>query len=205
MEPIQQQPYGAPGYPPPGAPAPGYPPPGGAAPGYPPPGGAVPGYPPLGGAAPGYPPPGGVAPGYPPPGGPAPGYPPPGGAAPGYPPPGGPVPGYPQPQQQVMQPVNCPPGLEYLTQVDQLIVKQKVEMLEALVGFETKNKYQIKNSMGQDIYKAKEHTDCCTRMICGPQRPFDMAITDNHDNEVIHLDRPLNCDSCFFPCCLQNH
>ena len=25
---------------------------------------------------------------------------------------------------------NCPPGLEYLTQVDQLIIKQKVELFE---------------------------------------------------------------------------
>ena len=53
-----------------------------------------------------------------------------------------------------------------------MIVKQKVEMLEAFTGFETKNKYTVKNSMGQDVYKAKEDTDCCTRNICGPQRPF---------------------------------
>ena len=57
-------------------------------------------------------------------------------------------------------------------QIDQLIVKQKVEMLEAFTGFETKNKYTVKNSMGQDVYKAKEDTDCCTRNICGPQRPY---------------------------------
>jgi len=33
------------------------------------------------------------------------------------------------------------------------IVKQKVEMLEAIVGFETNNKYVIKNSLGQQVYK----------------------------------------------------
>lgn len=52
--------------------------------------------------------------------------------------------------------IGAPPGLEYLTQVDQLLVKQKVEMLEAFVGFETANKYTIKNSMGQKIYYSKE-------------------------------------------------
>lgn len=103
-----------------------------------------------------------------------------------------------------MRPVDCPPGLEYLCQIDQLIVKQKVELLEAFTGCETKNKYKIKNSMGQDVYKAKEDTDCCTRQCCGPIRPFDMIIRDNYDNEVIHLNRPLACQSCFFPCCLQS-
>ena len=74
--------------------------------------------------------------------------------------------------QAAMVPANCPPGLEYLTQIDQLIVKQKVELLEAFTGFETNNKYKIKNSMGQDVYKAEEDTDCCTRQCCGPSRPF---------------------------------
>ena len=37
-------------------------------------------------------------------------------------------------------PLNCPPGLEYLAQIDQLLIKQKVEMLEAFTGFETANK-----------------------------------------------------------------
>lgn len=178
-----------------------------------------PGYPPAGAPPPqqpGYPPaqqPGfyGVVPGQ----APAPMTQQP--VAGGYPPPQA---GYaPPPQQMAMQPVvqgqpmppppgtlvpdNCPPGLEYLTQIDQLIVKQKVELLEAFLGCETKNKYKIKNSMGQDVYKAKEETDCCTRNICGPVRPFDMTIKDNNDTEVIHLYRPLNCQSCLFPCCLQ--
>ena len=151
---------------------------------------APPGMDPAGGG--GYPPPQGAypppqQPGYPPPQA---GYPPP--QQPGYPPPQG---GYAPPQSQAMPmtqqpgpagaapynmpapatsmvPANCPPGLEYLTQIDQLIVKQKVELLEAFTGFETKNKYTIKNTMGQDVYKAKEDTDCCTRMCCGPARPF---------------------------------
>ena len=50
-------------------------------------------------------------------------------------------------------PAHCPPGLEYLTLIDQLLVKQKLEMLEAIVGFETNNKYVVKNSMGQQVRK----------------------------------------------------
>lgn len=123
-------------------------------------------------------------------------------------------------------PPNCPPGLEYLTMIDQLLVHQKVEILEgcssfylslhlltltftyitlisALVGFESKNKFTIKNSIGQKVYYAVEDSDCLTRNCCGPIRPFDMKILDNYQNQVMHLSRPLACDSCCFPCCLQ--
>ncbi|XP_046461866.1 phospholipid scramblase 2-like [Daphnia pulex] len=132
---------------------------------------------------------------------------------------GGPAPGQPivvQPTAQStgagewmpLQPAfqqnsNCPPGLEYLTAIDQLLVHQKVELLEAFTGFETTNKYTVKNSMGQKVFRATEISDCCTRQLCGPNRAFDMKIVDNNDHEVIHLNRPLACSSCFFPCCLQ--
>ncbi|CAG2168920.1 unnamed protein product, partial [Oppiella nova] len=72
---------------------------------------------------------------------------------------------------------HCPPGLEYLLTVDQLLVHQKIELLE--------------------------NTDCCTRQLCGPIRPFDLKILDNNRREVIHLYRPLRCDGCCCWCCLQ--
>jgi len=96
-----------------------------------------------------------------------------------------------------------PPGLEYLAMVDQLLIKQKVEIFEAFTGFESSNKYKVLNSLGQEVFYAKEETDCCTRQCCGPSRPFDMRITDNQEREVMHLVRPLRCQSCCFPCCLQ--
>lgn len=46
---------------------------------------------------------------------------------------------------------NCPPGLEYLTLIDQLLVKQQVRLLEAFTGFEQNNKFAIKNSVGQNV------------------------------------------------------
>jgi len=107
------------------------------------------------------------------------------------------------PMVSAQPPPGCPPGLQYLTMVDQLLVKQKVEILEAFTGFETANKYKVFNSLGQQVYYAKEDTDCCTRQCCGPARPFDMNITDMQGQEVIHLNRPLRCQSCCFPCCLQ--
>ncbi|XP_037614764.1 phospholipid scramblase 2-like isoform X1 [Sebastes umbrosus] len=100
-------------------------------------------------------------------------------------------------------PVGVPPGLEYLTQIDQILIHQKVELLEAFIGFETNNQYEIKNSLGQKIYKAKEKNDCCTRNCCGSLRSFDMKIKDTSDREVIRLIRPFRCVSCWCPCCLQ--
>ena len=106
-------------------------------------------------------------------------------------------------QPQMQRNTNCPPGLEYLAAIDQLLVHQKVELLEAFTGFETGNKYTVKNSMGQNVFKAKEESDCCSRQFCGPMRSFGMKILDNNGTEVMHLNRPLACASCCFPCCLQ--
>ncbi|XP_066455393.1 phospholipid scramblase 2-like isoform X1 [Eleutherodactylus coqui] len=98
---------------------------------------------------------------------------------------------------------NCPPGLEYLCQIGQLLIHQQVELLEVFTGFESNNKYVIKNSMGQKVYFAAEQNDCCTRNCCGSDRPFTIAIIDNCGQEVIRLTRPLRCSLCCFPCCLQ--
>jgi len=100
-------------------------------------------------------------------------------------------------------PPGCPPGLQYLTSVDQLLVKQKVEVLEIVTGIETQNKYEVFNSLGQLVYKAKEDSNFCSRQCCGPLRSFDLHITDLQGQEVIQLNRPLRCQGCCFPCCLQ--
>ena len=46
-------------------------------------------------------------------------------------------------------------------------------------------------------------TNCCARMVFGNQRPFHIRIMDNAGKEVLHLDSPLRCDTCWFPCCLK--
>ncbi|KAK1168536.1 phospholipid scramblase 2-like isoform X1 [Acipenser oxyrinchus oxyrinchus] len=101
------------------------------------------------------------------------------------------------------RPAGCPPGLEYLTQIDQLLIHQQIELIEILVGWESNNKYEIKNSLGQKVFFAAEENDCCTRYWCGPLRPFTIKVLDNYGQEVLTLNRPLKCASCCYPCCLQ--
>ena len=114
-----------------------------------------------------------------------------------------------QQQPPIMQQPNFTPpagsssGLEYLAQLDQLIVKQQIEVLEIISGFETQNKYKIMNAMGEDVFFAKEESTCCSRWWCGSIRNFEMAICDNSGHEVIHLDRPYRCQGCLCFCCLQ--
>jgi len=87
----------------------------------------------------------------------------------------------------------CPPGLEYLTLLDQLLVHQKVELFEAMTGIETKNKFVIKNSVGQQCFYAYEESDFCMRICCGPDRGFMMHILDNTGKEVMRVVRPFKC------------
>ncbi|XP_037085554.1 phospholipid scramblase 1-like [Pollicipes pollicipes] len=93
----------------------------------------------------------------------------------------------------------CPAGLEYLMRVDQLLVQQRVELLEALTGFETANKYTITDRLGQQLYVAVEDSECCARYCCGPGRPFDIRVTDVTRREVLRLERPLRCQGCLCP------
>ncbi|GLV44008.1 scramblase 1 [Carabus blaptoides fortunei] len=99
---------------------------------------------------------------------------------------------------------NCPSGLEYLTTIDEVLIHQKVEMLEVRTGFESINKFMMKNGQGQLIYYAIEDSNWLTRKCCGRNRAFDMNIMDKHKNHVIHFSRPNACDSCCFPYCLQS-
>ncbi len=53
-------------------------------------------------------------------------------------------------QEQVSLP-GCPPGLESLCFLDNVIVKQRVTPLEVVTGFEQANRYEVINGLGQRI------------------------------------------------------
>uniref|UniRef100_UPI00358F470D phospholipid scramblase 2-like n=1 Tax=Myxine glutinosa TaxID=7769 RepID=UPI00358F470D len=126
----------------------------------------------------------------------------------GYAPPPGP---YEQPQvPQLMTGLpqwsnaspKCPPGLEYLTQIDQLLIKQKKEVMEVIFNFHTRNTYEISNSLGQHLWTAREESSCCARLCFGRYRPLTLSVKDNLENKPLFLIRPFR-----FPmglCCWCN-
>ncbi|KAF5284951.1 hypothetical protein FQA39_LY16906 [Lamprigera yunnana] len=99
---------------------------------------------------------------------------------------------------------NCPPGLEYLTTIDQLIVHQTTDVLQVAAGFETENQYYITNKNEQKIYYAQEKSDAFARNCCKARRSFEMKVFDNFGKEVIHMNRPFACQAFCFFCCLQS-
>ena len=82
-------------------------------------------------------------------------------------------------------------GLESLIQLDRIIVnaqKDDGDYENDLAGKYTENKYKIHNSVGQEIFHAKEETsDLNTR---AQWRTFSMKINDTLQNEVIYMKVP---------------
>ncbi|XP_063965179.1 phospholipid scramblase 1-like [Lytechinus pictus] len=91
------------------------------------------------------------------------------------------------------QVTGCPPGLEYLVQIDQILIHQMVEIFEAVTNIEMKNKYTIKNSLGQQIFYAFEESSCCHRYWCRQGRGLDIHVIDNEQREVMKIVRPFQC------------
>ncbi|KAG8511412.1 Phospholipid scramblase family member 5, partial [Galemys pyrenaicus] len=68
--------------------------------------------------------------------------------------------------------------------LDLIIIHQQVELLEMILGTETSNKYEIKNSLGQRIYFAVEESICFNRTFCSTLRSCTLKITDNLGREL---------------------
>ena len=100
------------------------------------------------------------------------------------------------PGMQAPQIPNVPTGLEYLAQVDQLVV----QLLEAVAGFEQANGYEMKNSIGP-----ARLLDPGGKRLRDEEllRAFQMSVVNNANVEVLRFDRPLRCQSCCCFCCLQ--
>ncbi|XP_029437244.1 phospholipid scramblase 2-like [Rhinatrema bivittatum] len=82
--------------------------------------------------------------------------------------------------KSVVQIPGMPPGLEYLLQINQIIIQQKYFTTQS------SKTYEILNSAGQRIFLGKQDLGCC-----GPSS--NVMIMDNSDMEVIQMLRPCKC------------
>ena len=89
-------------------------------------------------------------------------------------------------------------GLGPLKSTSQLMIKQKVQLFEAMTGCEQENRFTISGPGEEILYWAMEHSGCWQRFWCGNVRSFDMTISDQTTNEVMRFYRPLTCQGC---CC----
>ncbi|XP_042570182.1 phospholipid scramblase 1-like [Cyprinus carpio] len=68
------------------------------------------------------------------------------------------------------------------SQGDQLLVHQKVEIMEVLTGWETNNQYVGKNSLGQQVFFAAEESDFCTALHSAPV--FQLEVQNPPGNPI---------------------
>jgi len=101
-----------------------------------------------------------------------------------------PVPGQ---QQQI--------GLELLAASNNLVITQKVDFLEVFTGFDTPNKYKVKNELGQDLFYAAEKSECCARISLGNYRPFEMKMMTPDGSQIMNIVRPFRCYASPCWCC----
>jgi uncharacterized protein YxjI len=79
-----------------------------------------------------------------------------------------------------------------LKNLNVFIVRQQKEWGEILTGFESKNKYKVFDSNGQELcFAFEEKSNWFLRQLLKGARPFTLIITDNNKNKVLEMRRPF--------------
>ncbi|BFY97922.1 hypothetical protein BsWGS_00962 [Bradybaena similaris] len=91
---------------------------------------------------------------------------------------------------------------EVLEPLDYVQVHQHLDVVEVCLGWERNNRYSIYNRNGEQVLYVYEAAQCYARQCYGSLREFTLIVTDNDDNRLLYLQRPLRCSSrCFYSCC----
>jgi hypothetical protein len=85
--------------------------------------------------------------------------------------------------------------MQRLAQTQGLVVQQKKNWGEVLVGLEAKNKYSVLDTGGNELYFAAETGGgmlaFALRQFMGSMRPFTLELFDNREQGVLKLVRPF--------------
>ncbi|KAK5975658.1 hypothetical protein GCK32_003989 [Trichostrongylus colubriformis] len=92
-------------------------------------------------------------------------------------------------------------GLEALIPLEGVMVEQKVELIEVVTSYESKNEYDIKTLPGMSVFHVAEHSNICCRNCNGRRRGFTMSVTDFKGNTVAQFRRPCKCCCCNWMMC----
>ena len=80
-------------------------------------------------------------------------------------------------------------GMLDLTQHNDLVITQQVEHLEAFVGFETANRYNIMTEDGQHLLYAFEESGAISRQFLGSHRPLSIHVVEDGSRHVFTAQR----------------
>lgn len=108
-------------------------------------------------------------------------------------------------------------ALGYLTQVQSMIIRQKIKWGEVLTGCDQRNRYRVmakppgfsiknqENVISQlpPFFNMKERSECCERLMCGPMREFEIDVFDPQNVPVFRFRHEFEC-TLYFPCCTAN-
>lgn len=81
--------------------------------------------------------------------------------------------------------------MHYLEKTEGLSVEQIKEWGEILTGFETKNKYTIRDLGGRPMFEALEESPVWSRWLLSSLRPFTLHLWDHRNVAVLELKRPF--------------
>ena len=76
-----------------------------------------------------------------------------------------------------------------LTQHSELMIRQRVEKLEAVTGLETANRYTVMTAQGDELLHAQEESGTFSRMLLKRHRPLTLRVTDSDKNEILVASR----------------
>lgn len=86
-------------------------------------------------------------------------------------------------------------SLERLAAARTLKVQQQVEKLEAFTGFETRNRYAVKDDSGNQVLFAEEEAgemaEALSRFFLKAARPFTIELETVHGEPVVRVQRPF--------------
>ena len=113
----------------------------------------------------------------------------------------------------VSNPANSGPVIleEVFSTLDSVMLRQEVENLEVLTGFDVNKKFMAQNvggdrepgNLGEEEMDGAEEALGCCRTGCGDCRPNGISITNVNNQQILSLQRYLRFQNCCFPCCLQ--